>query len=96
MDVLSRATQRVLLPFWVGAATLFVVTSVAEQRFDGFSSAMKNQLALIRFPKYYATGFAAVGLACMAGALDALEVTGDIRDFLDARFAHVADFMRNR
>ena len=24
------------------------------------------------------------------------EVTGALRDFLDARFAHVADFMRNR
>ncbi|MCH2132943.1 MAG: group II truncated hemoglobin [Phycisphaerales bacterium] len=35
-------------------------------------------------------------LACMAEALDACDVRGPIRDFLDARFAHVADFMRNR
>lgn len=35
-------------------------------------------------------------LACMKRALDARAVTGDLRAFLDARFAHVADFMRNR
>ena len=34
-------------------------------------------------------------LTCMAEALDACKVTGEIRDFLDARFAHVANFMRN-
>jgi hemoglobin len=35
-------------------------------------------------------------LACMAVALDANNVEGDLRQFLDAQFAHVADFMRNR
>jgi hemoglobin len=35
-------------------------------------------------------------LACMAVALDELGIDGDLRAFLDARFAHVADFMRNR
>ena len=35
-------------------------------------------------------------LGCMAAALDDLDVDGDLRAFLDARFAHVADFMRNR
>lgn len=35
-------------------------------------------------------------LACMSHAMDALDVTGDLRSFLDGRFAHVADFMRNR
>ncbi|MEC8320829.1 MAG: group II truncated hemoglobin [Planctomycetota bacterium] len=34
-------------------------------------------------------------LACMAGAMDDLDVSGELRAFLDARFAHVADFMRN-
>lgn len=34
-------------------------------------------------------------LACMAHALDTLDVTGDLRAFLDGRLAHVADFMRN-
>ncbi|MEC8734948.1 MAG: group II truncated hemoglobin [Planctomycetota bacterium] len=35
-------------------------------------------------------------LDCMARAMEDREVTGALRDFLDARFAHVADFMRNR
>jgi len=34
-------------------------------------------------------------LACMAGALDACAVKGELRDSLDARFAHVAKFMEN-
>lgn len=35
-------------------------------------------------------------LGCMARAMDDLAVEGELRAFLDARFAHVADFMRNR
>ena len=34
-------------------------------------------------------------LRCMTTALDEHGVTGDVRRFLDARFAEVADFMRN-
>ena len=35
-------------------------------------------------------------LGCMARTLDELGVEGELRAFLDGRFAHVADFMRNR
>jgi len=35
-------------------------------------------------------------LGCMAEAMDELGITGQLRTFLDARFAQVADFMRNR
>ena len=35
-------------------------------------------------------------MGCMSAALDDLEVVGDLRTFLDARFQQVADFMRNR
>jgi hemoglobin len=34
-------------------------------------------------------------LRCMQVAMDELAITGDMRNFLDARFAEVADFMRN-
>src|SRR5688500_382631 len=34
-------------------------------------------------------------LRCMAAAMDERGVTGEVRRFLDARFAEVADFMRN-
>ena len=33
---------------------------------------------------------------CMADAMNDLGIEGELRAFLDARFAHVADFMRNR
>ncbi len=35
-------------------------------------------------------------LRCMGRALDDLEVRGDLRAFLDGRFAEVADFLRNQ
>ena len=35
-------------------------------------------------------------LQCMSMAMDQLRIEGPIRDFLDERFAHVADFMRNQ
>lgn len=35
-------------------------------------------------------------LRCMQAALDAMGVEGDMRGFLDARFAELADFMRNQ
>lgn len=34
-------------------------------------------------------------LRCMTAAMDELQVAGPVRDFLDKRFAEVADFMRN-
>ena len=34
-------------------------------------------------------------LRCMTAAMDAEGITGPVRSFLDARFADVADFMRN-
>lgn len=35
-------------------------------------------------------------LRCMTRALDEGNITGDLRGFLDARFAEVADFLRNK
>ena len=35
-------------------------------------------------------------LECMAIAMDECSIEGELRTFLDGRFAHVADFMRNR
>lgn len=34
-------------------------------------------------------------LRCMTTAMEELAVSGDVRTFLDARFAEVADFLRN-
>jgi hemoglobin len=35
-------------------------------------------------------------LACMGRAMDDCRITGDVRRFLEQRFSHVADFMRNQ
>ena len=35
-------------------------------------------------------------IACMQEALDTCTIDGPLREFLDARFAHVAHFMQNR
>ena len=60
---------RVALSAWIGAAALFVVTSIAEQRSTAFGSDVKNVLATLRFPSYYCFGFALVGLGLAAGAI---------------------------
>lgn len=65
---------RVVLPFWVGAAVLFAINGSAEQRFDfepltPDHAVVKDQLALIRFPAYYALGFSCVGTAIAGSAV---------------------------
>jgi hypothetical protein len=59
---------RFCLSAWVGAATLFVVNGIQQVRVREFDSAVKDRLALARFPAYYLFGFALVGLslACLA------------------------------
>ena len=47
---------RFLLAAWVGAAVLYVITSVAEQISPDFDSRIRDQLATIRFPIYYKFG----------------------------------------
>ena len=59
---------RFALSAWIGAATLFVVTSIAEQRSPTIGSAEKNVLAALRFPAYYSFGFVLVGLGLVGGA----------------------------
>lgn len=50
------ALLRFLLAAWVGAAVLYVITSVAEQISPDFDSRIRDQLATIRFPIYYKFG----------------------------------------
>jgi len=66
---MSRALltlARFLLSAWFGAATLFVIIGVREVRFPGFESAVRDQLVLLRFPLYYACGFALLGTALLS------------------------------
>lgn len=67
MSRLCLMLARLFLSLWVGGAILFVATSIAEQKFPGFSQVTKNQLALIRFPWYYRFGFTLLGATLVAG-----------------------------
>jgi hypothetical protein len=51
---------RFALSAWIGAAALFVCTSISEQIAPAFDSGIKNSLAAIRFPWYYGFGFSLV------------------------------------
>ncbi len=59
---------RFALSAWIGAAVLFVVTSVREATSPAFDSLIKNELAALRFPPYYLFGFVLVGLGFVCGA----------------------------
>ena len=68
MQRLCLTIARFALSAWIGAAALFVVTSIAEQRSPTIGSAEKNVLAALRFPAYYSFGFVLVGLGLVGGA----------------------------
>jgi hypothetical protein len=62
---LARGT----IPAWVGAAVLFVIVGVREVTAGDFDSAIRDRLVLLRFPWFYVTGFALVGLGWLGTAL---------------------------
>ena len=69
MQRLCLTIARFALSAWIGAAALFVVTSIAEQRSTAYGSDVKNVLAALRFPAYYGFGFTLVGLGLLGGAI---------------------------
>ena len=66
MTRLLLIVLRFSLCSWVGAAVLFVVTGVLQVQTPTFDAAIKNHLAVIRFPAYYIFGFTHVGVATVA------------------------------
>ncbi|MDG1897391.1 MAG: hypothetical protein P8J37_21045 [Fuerstiella sp.] len=74
---ISLVLVRFLLAAWIGAAVLYVITSVAEQTYTKFSSPIRDQLATIRFPLYFCFGLwihALAGVfACIAWRMSTLE-----------------------
>lgn len=69
---LTLLATRLALCFWVGGAILFVITSVAEQRFSQFDSIIRDQLATIRFPLYYLFGWGCLATSLFCSGLGAL------------------------
>jgi hypothetical protein len=63
MNSLALCLARFCVAAWVGAAVLFVVVSVREVTSSDFSSEVKDQLAVLRFPAFYACGAATLGIA---------------------------------
>jgi hypothetical protein len=80
------ALARICSAVWIGAALLFVITSVTEQIEPAFDAVTRDRLALIRFPWYYGTG-ALLLLVAFFAAL----VAGRQRVLI--RFAAVALFL---
>ena len=66
MKTVCLLIARLSLAGWIGAAALYVVTSVHEQTSPDIDSPTRDVLAAIRFPDYYAFGFGmtVVGLVC--------------------------------
>ena len=69
MQRVCLTIARFALSAWIGAAALFVVTSIAEQRSTAIGSDAKNVLATLRFPAYYWFGFVLVGLGLIGGVV---------------------------
>lgn len=69
MHRFSLTLARFSAAMWVGAAFLFVVTSVTEQTQPSFDGATKDTLALIRFPWYYGTGGALLLVGMVSAAI---------------------------
>lgn len=76
MRSFGLALSRFCASAWVGAATLFVVTSVREVTFPAFDSATRSALASLRFPAYYGFGFGLVGGAFVASLFAPVVISG--------------------
>ena len=82
MQKFCLTIARFSLSAWIGAAALFVVTSVREATFQEFDSLIKNQLAALRFPSYYLFGFVLVGLGFVCGTIGLRRATSRWRLFV--------------
>ncbi len=65
MRSLCLTVSRFALSAWVGAATLFVVTTLREVQSPNLTSPTKAHLAALRFPPYYALAFSLIGVALL-------------------------------
>lgn len=62
MQSVCLTLARFALSAWVGAAGLFVITSVREVLSPEFNTTTKDLLVALRFPPYYVAGFSLVSL----------------------------------
>lgn len=69
MGKVALAVARFAVSAWVGAAVLFVITSVREVRYGGFDSTIRDKLAGLRFPPYYTAGFILIGVGIVGAVI---------------------------
>lgn len=65
MRNLCLSLSRSCIAAWVGAAALFVVTTLKEVRAPQLDSTTKAELAVLRFPGYYQFGFGLIIVALL-------------------------------
>lgn len=63
MKSVALVALRTVLSFWLGAAVLFVATSIREITSPRISEASREVLPAVRFPLYYGFGISCVLLA---------------------------------
>ena len=66
MTQLALFLARTAISAWIGAAVLFVVVGVSEVLHPEFTSEIKDQLVLIRFPWFYRFGFTLLAVCLLA------------------------------
>jgi hypothetical protein len=69
MSTFSLFLARTAVTAWVGAAVLFVIVGISEVVHSGFSSDVRDQLVVIRFPWFYRFGFTLITVALIATLL---------------------------
>ena len=68
MRSLCLTISRFAISAWVGAASLFVVTTLKEVRSPQLDSVTKAELAVLRFPVYYTFAFSLIAVALVLAA----------------------------
>lgn len=66
MRAVAIAWARFATSAWVGAATLFVITTVLEVTEPRLESTVRDLLVTVRFPAFYVTGAVLLGTAWLA------------------------------
>lgn len=72
---LCLATSRFAISAWVGAACIFIATTLRDVHSTTMDSVAKAELAVQRFPVYYNFAFALLGAAFVLGICGLIKAT---------------------
>lgn len=101
MKSLCLTVARFAICAWIGAATLFVISSVREVRSPALDSTDRDVLVAVRFPAYYAFGFSMITIAAVTGWLgrnhphvDSRRASGAVRLLVLALILMIFDYIK--